>query len=54
MLYEVITEVAAAHAGELPGAYRSGDMADDDLYVNLQGVEHQVQKHLFELLTMPA
>ena len=32
-----LARIAATH-GELAGAYRSGDLAGDDLYVNLQGV----------------
>lgn len=32
-----LARIASAH-GELAGAYRAGDLAGDDLYVNLQGV----------------
>ena len=32
-----LARIAATH-GDLAGAYRSGDLAGDDLYVNLQGV----------------
>lgn len=32
-----LARLAATH-GELAGAYRAGDLAGDDLYVNLQGV----------------
>ena len=32
-----LARIATAH-GELAGAYRAGDLAGDDLYVNLQGV----------------
>lgn len=32
-----LARIAANH-GELAGAYRAGDLAGDDLYVNLQGV----------------